>query len=93
MDGSDSGTPNPLNPMSGGMPEMPKARPTSAMPEFKEAKPVTRPANHGVIDPMMRSVPHGLSDILALLWRLSWDRQNITIRLPCRSFSRINVMR
>ncbi|MBQ3292972.1 hypothetical protein IJG93_01520 [Candidatus Saccharibacteria bacterium] len=58
MDGSDSGTPNPLNPMSGGMPEMSKARPTSAMPEFKEAKPVTRPANHGVIDPMMRSVPH-----------------------------------
>ena len=58
MDGSDSGTPNPLNPMSGGMPEMPKARPTSAMPEFKEAAPAPRPVNRGVVDPMMRSVPH-----------------------------------
>ena len=66
MDGSDRGTPNPLNPMSGSagdtdvpksnMPEIPTATPAQTMPEFKE--PAPRPMNHGVVDPMMRSVAH-----------------------------------
>lgn len=70
MDGSDSGTPNPLNPMSGNdpmpdnspisnnMPEIPESRPASAMPEMREARPVRpapRPVNHDIVDPMMRS--------------------------------------
>lgn len=70
MDGSDSGTPNPLNPMSGSdqmpdnspisnnMPEIPESRPASAMPEMREARPVRpapRPVNHDIVDPMMRS--------------------------------------
>ena len=72
MDGSDSGTPNPLNPMSGNdqtpdnspmsdnMPEIPESRPVSTMPEMKEARPmrpVPRPVNHDIVDPMMRSAP------------------------------------
>ena len=71
MDGSDSGTPNPLNPMSGGTggrdaqrftaPETPTiqpVQPTQSMPEMREASPTPRPISQGVIDPMMRSVSH-----------------------------------
>ena len=66
MDGSDSGTPNPLNPMFGSkegtkvpssnMPEMSTAPSAQTSPEEKAAAPRIKADSYGAVDPMMRSV-------------------------------------
>lgn len=68
MDGSDSGTPNPLNPMFGSkegtkvpsynMPEMSTAPSAQTSSEEKAAAPRIKADNYGAVDPMMRSVAH-----------------------------------
>ena len=68
MDGSDSGTPNPLNPMFGSkegtkvpsynMPEMGTAPSAQTSSEEKAAAPRIKADNYGAVDPMMRSVAH-----------------------------------